>query len=106
MAATLNIEPNETLDSLVERIKAVNGTDEVVLALPEDTTALRTLDDFNVLRTTVRDKGLRASFLGGNRTTRGLAKILGFNVTEGATETMPTGMPPLSPAATQPIARD
>ena len=46
---------------------------------------LQTLDQFNVLRREVKEAGLSVVFMGGNKTTRGLAKILGFPTREGNT---------------------
>lgn len=79
---TVRVDSNEDLDSLIQRLKR-SGSKEVVLAVPEDARALQTLDQFNVLRREVKDAGLDVTFMGGNKTTRGLAKILGFHTREG-----------------------
>lgn len=79
---TVRVDSTEDLDSLIQRLKR-SGSKDVVLAVPEDARALQTLDQFNVLRREVKDAGLNVTFMGGNKTTRGLAKILGFPTREG-----------------------
>lgn len=81
---TVRVDSTEDLDSLIQRLKH-SGSKDVVLAVPEDARSLQTLDQFNVLRREVKDAGLSVVFMGGNKTTRGLAKILGFPTREGNT---------------------
>jgi hypothetical protein len=82
---TIRIEPNESIDSIIQRLKRVGST-EILLILPEQAKGLQTLDQFNVLRREVRDADLNVTFMGGNKTTRGLAKILGFSIREGVAD--------------------
>lgn len=83
MAVQLTVDPNQDLDSLLATLKAQSSKD-VVLVLPQETRALQTLDNFYALRKEVRDANINLSFVGGNKTVKGLAKLLGFNTLDTA----------------------
>jgi hypothetical protein len=76
---TVRVDPNEDLDMLIARLKQSRSKD-VVLELPTKQRALQTLDNFYALRKAAREDGLTLTFSGGNKTLRGLAKLLGFGV--------------------------
>ncbi len=79
MAVRLPVDPNENLDSIISKITSQSSKD-VILVLPQETRALQELNNFYALRTAVRNAGVNLSFAGGNKTIRGLAKLLGFQV--------------------------
>ncbi|MEI6045753.1 MAG: hypothetical protein WCS37_15510 [Chloroflexota bacterium] len=79
MGEEVRVDPNEDLDTLIARLKQARSKD-VVLVLPSKTRALQTLDNFYALRKSARDEGLNLTFSGGNKTMKGLAKLLGFRV--------------------------
>ena len=79
---TVRVDPEEDSDSLIARLKQARSKD-VVLALPNKTRALQTLDNFYALRKSARDDGLNLTFSGGNKTMKGLAKLLGFQIEGG-----------------------
>lgn len=79
---TVRVDPNEDLDTLIARLKQSRSKD-VVLVMPQKTRALQTLDNFYALRKAARDEGMNLTFDGGNKTMKGLAKLLGFQVRGG-----------------------
>ena len=79
---TVRVDPEEDLDSLIARLKQARSKD-VMLALPNKTRALQTLDNFYALRKSAHDDGLNLTFSGGNKTMKGLARLLGFQVEGG-----------------------
>lgn len=79
---TVRVDPNEDLDTLIARLKQSRSKD-VVLVLPAKQRALQTLDNFYALRKSAREDGLNLTFSGGNKTLKGLAKLLGFRVEGG-----------------------
>ncbi len=83
MAVRMAVDPNEDLDTLIANLKAQTSKD-ITLALPQETRALQTLDNFYALRNAVRSAGINLSITGGNKTIRGLAKLLGFAVDKEA----------------------
>lgn len=84
MAVRLPVDPNDDLDQIISKIRAQSSKD-ITLVLPNETRALQELNNFYALRNAVRADNVNLSFAGGNKTIRGLAKLLGFAVDkEGA----------------------
>ncbi len=79
MAVRVPVDPNEDLDQIISKIQSQNSKD-VTLVLPPETRALTELTNFYALRTAARSSNINLSFSKGNKTIRGLAKLLGFAV--------------------------
>ncbi|MBN9389651.1 MAG: hypothetical protein J0I20_16615 [Chloroflexi bacterium] len=79
MAVRLAVEPDESLDGIIARLKNYNSQ-EVLLVLPSDTHALQDLNSFTALRNTVRAENIHLTIAGGNKTIRALANLLGFAI--------------------------
>ncbi len=87
-AYQLSVKPEWSHDQLLNVLGEMraNGYLNIILVLPGRVRGLQTLDDFYRLRKAGRDLGLALSFAGGNKTMRGLAKLLGLPVIEVVAE--------------------
>ncbi len=107
MAVRLAVDPNEDLEQLIAKLKA-QPAKEVTLVLPQESRALQTLDNFYALRNAARTTGTSLSVTGGNKTIRGLAKLLGFTLDKEGDENdalagpPPTSAPPMGNGASAP----
>ena len=81
-AYQLSVRADWTHEQLLKVLSATAATGylDVTLVLPAQVRALQTLDHIYSLRKTVRDLGLSLTFSGGNKTLRGLARLLGFRI--------------------------
>src|SRR3954471_4113126 len=98
----IDVGPDESTAQVLTRLKSVPPGSQILLRIPKDAKAMRALDDFNDLRKLAGDRQLSLTIASPEKTVRGLAGILGFEVegkAAGPSGARPAGAPGETKAA-------